>query len=781
MIINKLILRNFKRFENETIEFPEGVMGLIGENGAGKSSIIEGIIFALYGVKEIPTDYVPTRGSNKKAEVTLFFSIEGKEYEIFRTIKGKTHNATLYLNAEPVSEGVNAVQEQIGNLIGMSYTDFKNTIYAAQGDLKSILESSPTDRKRWFMKVIGIDNIREYVENQTKDKIKTLKQELTLLDGMLLGINKAESEEKIKEIQIELQKYEYEKNDKEFEIKNIDADLEILREYFEKTEFAKFQYEDKLKTRDNLKTELRLINTKIDANKQTIEASKKRYEEALACKDNYDKYIELSQAYAQVAGRQQELQKQSMAIKQELYSLEKMNTNFQYRDQEEINLQKEEIKNYKELIKSAPRCPTEIVDEYHHVKSRIKTLEVEVGDEEIPKNIEQIREEISEEVKKMKELVKKYDELKEKEKRFENFFNLNNYRETLKSLESQVKIEEEYIELTNKLSDYTKKEAELNIYEDRKKRYEEVQELIKEKQKTLKTLEEELTTIPEEPPELKELLSDFNKYAGRDTSLRAYEEATMQSEMLIQESEIIAEDMTTAIKDIESAPFDDNKLIEIKNNINNRELELVKLKQIMNNLESTISMYNNNLNQEKQVIQKYDDTYTKRADSVEQLQLYTDTRALINDFLEELLNIIKTSLIVEANSIIYSVTDGLYKGMDIDENFGIFVENENGLHPVAMLSGGEKDVVAVALRIATSKLIASLHNQQDPTVLFFDEIFGALDANRRDNLSSIMNLMKHKFPQIVLITHIDEQKEMLPHSLTVVRDNDTYSKIIVNS
>ena len=49
MILKSLTLRNFRKFKNTTIEFPDGLTGVIGLNGAGKSTIFEAIAWVLYG------------------------------------------------------------------------------------------------------------------------------------------------------------------------------------------------------------------------------------------------------------------------------------------------------------------------------------------------------------------------------------------------------------------------------------------------------------------------------------------------------------------------------------------------------------------------------------------------------------------------------------------------------------------------------------------------------------------------------------------------------------
>ena len=60
MILDRLELNNFKRFRHEEIEFQDGITGILGNNGTGKSSLVQAIFFALYGVQAtgISADYI---------------------------------------------------------------------------------------------------------------------------------------------------------------------------------------------------------------------------------------------------------------------------------------------------------------------------------------------------------------------------------------------------------------------------------------------------------------------------------------------------------------------------------------------------------------------------------------------------------------------------------------------------------------------------------------------------------------------------------------------------
>ena len=60
MHLNKLIIRNFKKFRRADVDFQDGLTGIVGSNGAGKSTIVEAVAWALYGnrASSIKRDYI---------------------------------------------------------------------------------------------------------------------------------------------------------------------------------------------------------------------------------------------------------------------------------------------------------------------------------------------------------------------------------------------------------------------------------------------------------------------------------------------------------------------------------------------------------------------------------------------------------------------------------------------------------------------------------------------------------------------------------------------------
>ncbi len=197
MLVERLILRNFKRFRDAEIHFRDGINGIVGNNGTGKSSIVEAILFALFGVQGtgIQSEYIVSSfaGEKAKCEVRLDFQIQGMRYTITRTFRRgnqTVHEARLNMGEKLLASGVSEVGEEVARLCGMGPSDFKNTVYAAQKDLPALLESRPGARKEWFMQALGIESlknrsdetIREWID-ETEKAVEREKNRLAVLSG----------------------------------------------------------------------------------------------------------------------------------------------------------------------------------------------------------------------------------------------------------------------------------------------------------------------------------------------------------------------------------------------------------------------------------------------------------------------------------------------------------------------------------------------------------------------------------------------------------------------
>src|SRR5436853_6360581 len=106
------------------LDVPEGLVGIYGQNGAGKSYLIESIPWALFGYSRGPVEEVRTTGVNDESVVEVTFDHEGHTYVARRTVSGggKTTKRDAMITADglQVATGARDVERYVQQIIGMN-------------------------------------------------------------------------------------------------------------------------------------------------------------------------------------------------------------------------------------------------------------------------------------------------------------------------------------------------------------------------------------------------------------------------------------------------------------------------------------------------------------------------------------------------------------------------------------------------------------------------------------------------------------------------------------
>jgi exonuclease SbcC len=133
---------------------------------------------------------------------------------------------------------------------------------------------------------------------------------------------------------------------------------------------------------------------------------------------------------------------------------------------------------------------------------------------------------------------------------------------------------------------------------------------------------------------------------------------------------------------------------------------------------------------------------------------------------------------VEANHLLARMTDGRMHvrfetqretlAGDTVETLEIKIADELGTRDYALFSGGEAFRVNFAIRVALSKLLARRAGAQ-LQMLVIDEGFGTQDAEGRERLVEAINSVQGDFARILVITHIEELKDLFPVHIEVTK------------
>ena len=156
-MISSVKLHNFLSHKDTELSFDNGVTVFIGENGAGKSSIIEAITFALFGKTRRGAKEDIIRDGETQAVTQIYFEVNGKKYQAIKKIHGNTSPQELLDdNSLPIAKGKEKVSEEIKKIIGLDYDTLGIASIVPQGQLTEIIQSDNGIKLRSLIdKVIG--------------------------------------------------------------------------------------------------------------------------------------------------------------------------------------------------------------------------------------------------------------------------------------------------------------------------------------------------------------------------------------------------------------------------------------------------------------------------------------------------------------------------------------------------------------------------------------------------------------------------------------------------
>jgi exonuclease SbcC len=174
MRILELSLRNYRVFEEVDLELPAQVIGIFGPNGGGKSSLLESVLFALYGRSRTAKDQIRTHGILTDCAVRVAFEHGGRQYAVVRTIRGKNHqtDAELYAGDLQLAAGVTEVDGEIQRLLRMDQQIFRASVFAEQKQLDAFSDVTKSKRKEMVLRLLGIrpvDDARTAARKHARD------------------------------------------------------------------------------------------------------------------------------------------------------------------------------------------------------------------------------------------------------------------------------------------------------------------------------------------------------------------------------------------------------------------------------------------------------------------------------------------------------------------------------------------------------------------------------------------------------------------------------------
>lgn len=277
MRIKKISLNNIRSYKNETIEFPEGSTLLAGDIGTGKTSVLLGIEFALFGLQPGQKGSSLLRNGEDEGSVSIEFEIDGNEISIQRYLKkGKsvTQNyCAISTNGKKEEISVTEIKSRVLSLL--NYPEefakkqnllYRFTVYTPQEEMKQIILQDSETRINTIRHVFGIDKYKRILENSAILLAK-VREEKRVNQALTINLENDQEYLLTKENDLESKRYN---------LVSVEKDLFNKKETREKIEEEKNELSKQIEKKREIQQEIEKGNIMISNKRDLISENLKK-------------------------------------------------------------------------------------------------------------------------------------------------------------------------------------------------------------------------------------------------------------------------------------------------------------------------------------------------------------------------------------------------------------------------------------------------------------------------------------------------------------------------
>ena len=327
-MITSIELGDFLAHSDTKLKFENGVTVFVGDNGAGKSSIIDAITFALFGQHTRKSNKSLIKRGSNQGFAKIGFSINGKQYEAVRKIDNKgtlsakfseiINNDRVEIAAGERKQFGESMTQEVEKTIGLDFEKLKVASIVQQGELNAIINAKPKEFKELLNAIIGIDKL-----DVASESMKTVNKEFREKIRGKIGYDDTHIEilsRDLKRSQKEIQEAKPEKKQLEEKQRKIQNELDDLRKKIE-TESPKI---DKINQLESRKKELSTyakeaiyeIQHKINENERKIHDCEGCFEPAKLKEDLESKIKKVEGAIEDTLKKIHEFSSQTASLKE---------------------------------------------------------------------------------------------------------------------------------------------------------------------------------------------------------------------------------------------------------------------------------------------------------------------------------------------------------------------------------------------------------------------------------------------------------------------------------
>jgi len=775
MILKDVNIRDFRSHERTIVKFDEGISVIVGDNGSGKTSILESINFALFKQKpNVNVDDLIRRGADS-TEVSVTFTANGRTFRATRGRKiGKAYGSALYQIEDGevlLVKGEDEITKEIEGILGIGGELFTSAVYIKQGEIDRLVTDRPAERKEHIGKLLGTGEL-ERAHHGMGELLRDFERRVSGLGHPQEDIKEMENDTKEKKESIQTLKGELKKSSKisvsiKKELKDNQSqlkDLEKLREL--KTEEAEL--------------DIRLKNLKEKI--WEIEEHEKEYKKTQGYNNRYaliEKEIKsLEEKGKKLYAHKQ--QKETLARELKIVNKTLLTLNSAILDDFEsysgilgrkfVDIEK--LEKQKQLMLKRLETGTERIDK------KIKSTSIKISSAR-EKNIE-IEKAVFElerakalcpvcrgplDKKHKKELLLGYAKKREK-----------NLKDVLVEESSLLKLQIESRKIAVSLKGCRNINVELlksqiENQDDIEKRIEKIKSGLDVNEEALIGLSKIELALNKKEKEKSALKEKNDRFIAAKSYLRKYlpELDDFRAGAKSIEKQCLKLEKKAKVL---GGPLDLKKFEKMKQEESELQDKFRDVKVTEGRLEADVSHIKNEITEYEKRLIELKQKEKEREKLAKFLVFLKDIRGLFHkDSLQKSLRTKAMPLIEAYTKEIFDMFDLPYNDLELTSDFNVMLYGPHGQETVDMLSGGERIASALALRIGIAKALSG----QAMELIILDEPTIHLDSQRRLDLVEIIKKLS-SIPQTIVVTH-DKEFEQAADRLVVLEKVDGISRI----
>ncbi len=791
-------ITNFRVIRTARLEFSDSLTGIIGPNGAGKSSLIEAVAWSLYGNRvarsgkdEIKSTFAAPDDS---CEVALSFDIGGEHYRIVRRLVGRTERPEVELYRGSRSESVGSMEtlKHVTGLLGLDWRGFLSSFLARQQELNALADLPPGQRREHLAGMLGIERLDKALQRVKEDG------KLYQRSAEVIGRQVQEKES----LATRTEELGEQANDLVLQRDSTSGAYAKARREHATAEVAHVEHQKK-------QSACSQIQAAAKATSDAAEHQSKQLDSLRVKEDDLHKAAdELGQLQQELVGfdRLKEQLDSAARARQELAHRADLTTQTEQSRRELETLGGELSRTDRELgtVASQLGAIPERVAELHResaenlerareawnsanstlrvtkadiekVESQIRSMD-QMGPEAV---CDRCHRSFGEDLPGIKEHLKKeLSELGAGQSAAESSLKtLTEKGEGLKKQTAGLEVQSRsHYELTVKSDALEKRKQEIEQRRENLGRQIEQLDLQLSKlgqtsfdPEAFESLSQEVAQLEKKQARTQELKGRLREQAGVEREMR---EAQERLTNLQAEIERLNRQRT-------ELDFDEEAFARVQAEFNAAQQKLESAKDASVKAAGQLEVVTKELELRTEELAKLD----KAAEELEEYrtnQYYAEKLVrLFGDFRKFTISRIRPRLAQLSSDLMLEMSDGRYSLVELDNDYNLRLMDYGQYFGIDRYSGGEKDLASLCLRLSISLALTESAGL-DQSFVILDEVFGSQDEQRRDLIFQSLAGLKNRFPQILLVTHLEELKHKVETLVEVRPTGNGWSEVIVD-